>query len=134
MPQLIIGDGTYLVTLTNDDPEITYTSEQFVELDAFYGTNTAQNIDLKCFTDLITITAKITDVTKFNDLIFMKNSNEGVYFYWNQDETYAPLLDHVTENGEVSVTIITVSLHQAAGTPANQYDLIIKMGTNVVLS
>lgn len=131
MARIQITNGTYTVDLSNYNPEITYSSEQFVELNPYFGVNQSETIDLQTFQDVITITAFITDITLFNNLMILKGINTGVTVKWNDNETTKPLLDHVTANGIVYVVIINVTLSQKPGIPANQYELTIKLGTTL---
>ncbi len=130
------GGGAITVTLTGDNADVNYNSEQLTEDFTLIGTDTSEVIDLQTSSNMISISCLITDLTKFNNIQAMRRAKSAgvqipVTLKWNDDDTTKPCIDLANNTGTVTGSIAGVSLHQKSGTPSTQYDMTVKLKPNI---
>jgi len=132
------GGGAITVTLTNNNADVNYNSEQLTEDITLIGTDTSEVIDLQTSSNMITVTALITSLTDFNNIQAMRRAKDGnnvlipVTFKWNDNDTIKPCIDLANNTGTVTGSIAGVSLHQKSGVPSTQYDsMTVKFKPNI---
>ena len=133
MAKTELTNGTTTVTLTDDEPETNVNSDEMIADYPLIGTHTGEVEDLETFSDIITITCTINDVSKYNNIQTLRKSTGTITFKWNDNETTKPMIDHASAVGTVVVKISGVSLRQKPGYPVTRYEMTIKLRPSITV-